>query len=369
MLKYGFRMSVPNLGDFLRLNGVQICNASISNILLAKGAELKEEYEQIHEIGLQLGLYNQSDTTGARVNGQNQHSHVFGNEYYTAYFTTAQKDRQTIIDLLRGNQERSYLLIEQTLELYRYLKIPKKILKVLPTLFREQSLDQASFESQLQGLLSEQDYQRHIAKLLEGAYLAHYHSEDPLLVLVVDDAPQYKLLASLIALCWVHAGRHFKKLNPKITYHQEVLQHFLTDFWQFYHRLLVYKQAPDPLIARQLSSDFDQLFARQTGFDLLDERIAKTKAKKKELLVVLEHPYIPLHNNASELAARVEVWFRGTSLQTRNQRGTLAKDVFFTIIQTCKKLGVNAYEYIIDRIAKKAQMIPLTELMLQKAMV
>ena len=185
---------------------------------------------------------------------------------------------------------------------------------------------------------------------------------------MADDAPQYKLTALLIALCWVHAGRHFKKLNPKITYHQELLDKFLTDFWQYYHRLLVYKQAPDPLIARQLSSDFDHLFSQQSGFDLLDERIAKTKAKKRELLVVLEHPYIPLHNNASELDARKEVEYRNISFQTRNQKGTLAKDVFFTIVQTCKKLGVNAYAYILDIVSNKREMTPLTDIMIQKAM-
>lgn len=367
-LKYKFGMSIPKIEEWLNLNGVPITKGTISNILLEKGASSQVEYEQIHELGLQIGLFNQSDTTGARVNGQNQHCHVFGNAYYTAYFTTPHKDRQTIIDLVRSNRPRAYLLNDQTLAIYKYLKIPKKVVKLLAEELCEKSVDQKSFTALLQEILPRQDYERQIDKLLEGAYLAHYHSEDPLRILVADDAPQYKLTALLIALCWVHAGRHFKKLNPKITYHQELLDKFLTDFWQYYHRLLVYKQAPDPLIARQLSSDFDHLFSQQSGFDLLDERIAKTKAKKRELLVVLEHPYIPLHNNASELDARKEVEYRNISFQTRNQKGTLAKDVFFTIVQTCKKLGVNAYAYILDIVSNKREMTPLTDIMIQKAM-
>lgn len=98
----------------------------------------------------------------------------------------------------------------------------------------------------------------------------------------------------------------------------------------------------------------------------MDERIAKTKSKKKQLLVVLGHPYVPLHNNESELAARKEVRYRDISFQTRTKRGTQAKDVFFTIIQTCKKLGFNAYAYILDRLKDK-EMIALETIISQKA--
>ena len=102
MLKYEFGMSIPQIADFLRMNGVEITNGTVSNILLRNGKALEEEYREIHQVGLAIGLFNQSDTTGARVNGVNQHSHVFGNEYYTAYFTRPHKDRQTILDLLRA---------------------------------------------------------------------------------------------------------------------------------------------------------------------------------------------------------------------------------------------------------------------------
>lgn len=367
MLKYEFGMSVPQIGNFLRMNGVNITNGTVSNILLRCGEALEEEYKGIHQAGLAIGLFNQSDTTGARVDGLNQHSHVFGNEYYTAYFTRPHKDRQTILDLLRAEQPRHYLLNEATLAIYDYLKVPKKIkLSLIPLLGRSY-IDSGSFQKQLKIILTPKDYERQVEKLLEGAYLAHYQSEEWLSILVVDDAPQYKLLATHISLCWVHIGRHFKKLNPKITYHQKLLNDFLTDFWHYYHRLLVYKQAPDPLVVQELIADFDRLFSRKTGYDLLDQRIAKTKAKRKELLVALKHPYVPLHNNASELAARKEVRYRDNSFQTRNKRGTLAKDVFFTIIQTCKKLGLNAYAYILDRVANKHQMPSLVNLMALKA--
>ena len=90
-------------------------------------------------------------------------------------------------------------------------------------------------------------------------------------------------------------------------------------------------------------------------------------AQKNELLVALKHPYVPLHNNASELDARKEVRYRDISFQTRTLKGTQAKNLFFTIIQTCKKLGVNAYAYMLDRMANIQLTTPLQELIFQRA--
>jgi len=70
---------------------------------------------------------------------------------------------------------------------------------------------------------------------------------------------------------------------------------------------------------------FDELFSTVTGYEELDDRIAKTLAKKTALLPVLELPQLPLHNNESELGARVQTRARDVSFQTRNDKGTLIK--------------------------------------------
>lgn len=353
LLKFKFGMSIPMIEEFLKMSGVDISRGTISNILLSNGESLAEERLGIHQAGIEQGLYCQTDTTGSRVNGVNYHSHIFGNDYFTSYFTTPKKDRQTVLDLLRYHQPRVYLLTGETLDIYQYLKIPKKMRLCLQSKFQKQELCKAEFIKLLEAILTTKEYEQHEEKLLEGAYLAAYQSDNPLNILIADDAPQYKLLALSIGLCWVHIGRNFKKLNPKIKYHQKLLDDFLDDFWKFYHRLKAYKEAPQMLGAKKLSTDFDKLFSKKTGFEQLDERIAKTKAKKNELLVVLKHPYIPLHNNEAELAARKEVRYRDISFQTKTKKGTQAKDVFFTIIQTCKKLGINACAYILDRLKEK----------------
>ena len=62
------------------------------------------------------------------------------------------------------------------------------------------------------------------------------------------------------------------------------------------------------------------------------------------------------------MAARVEKRRQDVSLQTKSKAGTEAKDAFLTIAETAKKLGVNIYEYIADRISKKFNMPSLADL-------
>ena len=109
-------------------------------------------------------------------------------------------------------------------------------------------------------------------------------------------------------------------------------------------------------MAQQLSEQFDSLFATKTGYDALDMRIEKTREKKNALLLVLVHTFLPLHNNGSELGARVQARIRDINLQTISTNGTHSKDTFATIVQTARKMGVNIYQYLYDRLSKKYEM-------------
>jgi len=151
-------------------------------------------------------------------------------------------------------------------------------------------------------------------------------------------------------LCWIHNGRHYKRLNPVVHEHQQQLENFLQQFWDYYQKLAIYKRNPSPQQAVILKTEFDCLFSTKTGYNDLDQRIAKSKAKKQELLVVLEHPEVPLHNNLSENGARVEKRRQDISLQTITPEGTQAKDTMMSIVETCKKLGISAMEFIHDRV-------------------
>ena len=139
-----------------------------------------------------------------------------------------------------------------------------------------------------------------------------------------DDAPQFKLITANRALCWVHEGRHYKKLSPVFACHQVILGKFIEDFWDYYRQLLAYKDAPSAEAAHQLKSKFWLLFTTKSGYELLDKRKQLTATKVAELLRVLEHPELPLHNNPAELAARTMLQRRNISYATQTIEGTQA---------------------------------------------
>ena len=200
--------------------------------------------------------------------------------------------------------------------------------------------------------------------------MAAYHAavEHPVVrLLLCDDAPQFKLVTAELGLCWIHDGRHYKKLEPYIAHHRYLLDSFLEQYWDFYKQLLAFRGTPTPEHAVRLSDEFDRLFSTATGYEALDERIAKTEAKKSHLLMVLRHPEIPLHNNAAELAARFRVRKRAVSYGPRSEKGIQAWDTFHTLCSTAKKLGVSFYRYIHDRVSKANQMLALAELIGQRA--
>ena len=130
-------------------------------------------------------------------------------------------------------------------------------------------------------------------RIKDAAAIAFYHQQTdwPVIkTLVSDDAPSFKLLTDNLACKWVHEGRHYKKLTPKVNYHQQLLEQFWDDFWDYYRDLLTYRDAPTLSDAHRLRSEFSRLFETPSGYQQWDERKRLTATKISELLLVLEHP-------------------------------------------------------------------------------
>jgi hypothetical protein len=218
---------------------------------------------------------------------------------------------------------------------------------------RNPGLSQAEFNTLLEQHLPKLGSQQR-TRIMEAGAIAFYHQQTDWPVvqtLVCDDAPQFKLLTDSIALCWVHEGRHYKKLTPYIACHQQAVDDFLDDFWDYYRDLLAYKDSPSQQKAEKLRSEFWKLFDTKSGYQRLDERKQLTLLKSSELLRVLEHPELPLHNNPAELAARTMVQRRNISYATQTLEGTQAWDTFMSLVATTRKLGISFFEYVRDRIS------------------
>ena len=188
-------------------------------------------------------------------------------------------------------------------------------------------------------------------------------------LLLTDDARQYLGIAIWHALCWIHEIRLYKKLNPVIDFHRFLLEKFISDLWDYYDKLNKYRDKPDQNAKEELGKEFDKLFSKKTGYEELDKRIALTKEKKEELLLVLKFPEILLHNNPAELALREGVVKRKISNGTRSDDGKAAWENMMSIMDTCKKHGISLFDYIKDIFSGKREMTRLSALIAQKAYV
>ena len=286
-------MTEPKIADLLDNMGIVISSGQISAWLTGAYPQLQEEKQAIVDAGLSSSAWQHMDDTGTRVDGQNQHCHILCNPLYTAYCTTARKDRLTIIDVLRNGRERIFRLNEEALDLLRQFGVSRRVLEGVGQLPFHQDWSAEELPRRLAEQIPDLGQVAH-SRIGEAAALAAYHAEaGHVRLLVCDDAKQFKLVAEELALCWIHDGRHYQSLEPCVPQHREWLEAFRKRYWDFYKQLRVYQQAPTPERPAQLREQFDELFSTVTGYDALDQRIVQTKADKTYLLMVLEHPRNP----------------------------------------------------------------------------
>lgn len=366
---YGIGTSEPKIQEFFENVGIQISAGEISNLIIKKQESFHAEKDAVYEAGLQSSPWQQTDDTLTRVDGQNEHCHVVCNPAYTSYHTRGSKDRQSVLDVLRNGRKRLFRLNEEAIGYLKSILWSKAAWRKIEDWKSEEDWEEAAFLERLnKGLPKLSNQQRKI--LLDATAVAAYHAQNEYPViqaLVCDDAPQFNWLGRGMMLCWVHDGRHYKKLMPVIALHRELLDDFLKLFWDYYHQLLAYSQHPTAEDRLRLETAFDDLFSIHTGYDALDQRIIKSKAKKDSLLLVLQYPELPLHNNASELAVRQRVRKRDVSFGPRTRDGVRAWDTFATLSETAKKLGLSFYQYLVDRISGANQIPALADLVSLRA--
>ena len=374
VLKNDCNMSEPNILKLLQTAGIKISIGTISNLLIKKQEQFHEEKSEIVREGIESSNYQQTDHSYTRVNGENWYTQILCNPFYTAFFTTERKTRLAVLEILLTGQENQgnnlkYKLNEDTILILKELNISKKKRNQISSLLSDKEFTKEEIENYLSINITDLK-PRTKNRIITACAIAAYNSQEyyPIIkTLVCDDAPEFKLITENLSLCWVHEGRHYKKLSPIIAYNIDRLNEFINKYWKYYKKLLCYKARPSPELAKKLSEEFDILFTTSTGYECLDERISKTLQKKERLLLVLKYPHLPLHNNASELGARIIARKRDVSLHTITDEGTKANDTFLTIAETCRKLGINCFDYIYDRITKTFSIKSLADLIKEKS--
>jgi len=367
-MKYVCNMSLPKILELVTDFGIVVSGSYLSRRLTKHMDVFLDEKKAIYRAMLESTEAQHTDDTRCNVNGESYYTQIVCNQYATVFFTTKQKDRLTILDVLRNFEPRQFIFNDEAFSLLTKLKASKKLIMQLTVIEQNIAFSEQEIEKKLDllGITGP----RNRTKAKESSAIAFYHQDNqwPVIqLLIADDAPQFKLLTSALLLCWIHECRHYKRLTPFVDLHKEELNGFIKAYWELYKTILAYKVSPTDEKKAKIAEDFDALFSKETGYDELDARIEKTKKKKVELLAVLDFPKAEAHNNRAELGARVQKRREDVSLQTKTTEGTNAKDIMMTVVETCKKLGVSSYRYIYDRINNIFGEPSLAELITKKA--
>jgi len=136
--------------------------------------------------------------------------------------------------------------------------------------------------------------------------------------------------------------------------HWEVYLKRLGIIWHFYQALKEFKTAPSTEKKSQLEARFKQIFTQKTCFITLTLALGRLHWNKPELLLVLQRPEIPLHNNLRESDIRDFVKKRKISASTRSENGRRCRDTFLSVKKTCQKLKISFRDFLRDRLWKTA---------------
>jgi Transposase IS66 family len=365
-LCYAANISQRQVRQLFSSLGISISAGYLAGLLTGQPA-FAAEAEAIGQAGLATSRYAHLDVTPTRVAGVEQECHVLGGPHYVFYHTSPRKDRLSAIEALQLGAPCRFCLNAAAWDYLAWAGLPASAAALVRTLPQQQVWDRAAWVALLDehlGWLGCQARRRLTDAAAIGAYYAQ-RAVATVEILVCDDAAAFKGITADLALCWVHEGRHYKKLLPVLPADQQALTTFLDDFWAYYRHLRAYQAAPTAADATRLAAAFDTLFSRVTGYDALDDRIAKTRAKKVPLLRVLDLPFLPLTNNPAELGARRRVRKRDVSFGARSPTGIQAWDIFHTIVGTAQLLGVNVLHYLQDRFSGAFQLPALADLIRQ----
>jgi len=250
-LYFASGMTEPKIIDLLSNFGVSISKGQLSNLLIKKQQVWHTEKDELYRAGLASGSWQHIDDTATRVDGDNHHCHIVCNPWYTAYFTCPHKNRLTVLEILQNISRDAhpvFLFNDETTTWLKAFAVPQWARRVIASWEHEKLLTYAQVDEWVNTHLTQLSAQQR-ARVFEAAAISVYHQQTQMPIvplLVSDDAPQFRCVTAEQALCWVHEGRHYKKLTPFLEYHRQLLDDFRARFWQFYRKLQDYRARPSP---------------------------------------------------------------------------------------------------------------------------
>jgi hypothetical protein len=313
--------------------------------------------------GKEVSSYLQTDDTGARHQGKNGYCTYIGNDLFAWFESTESKSRVNFLEFLRA-EHKDYVVNAGAVAYRQQQGLPNAKVAVLEAhggAFANRDV----WTEHLRTLGI--NGKRHVTIATEGALMGSLlaHGFPVQMAIVSDDAGQFNVFRH--GLCWIHGERVIVRIIPLNETHRKEQQWVRTQIWDLYADLKVYKAAPNDELKEDIEARFEELCATRTSFATLGQALKRLHRNKAELLLVLEKPWLPLHNNLSESDIREYVKKRKISGSTRSDEGRRCRDTFARLKKTCRKHGISFWEYLKDRVSGKNAIQPLAEYIRQAA--
>ena len=340
--------TMPRVARMLRGFGLDISGRQVKRLLTQGKDPFIREADAVLRAGVAGAQWLSVDDTGGRHEGRASPCTSLGNDRFCIFRTTRTRSRLNFIDLLCSGLE-DHVINAHTLQYWQDHALVKRAHEQLSegeSRFRNtrawnDHLDELGIRGQRTRLIT-------TGGARYGALFDNGRLREGTVILS-DGAGQFNL-GDDHALCWVHIDRLFREWPSLSPHTQGRIDRIRSDISAIYRKLGTHAQQPEAALRAEIEATFDSRFGAETRIDTLDELLARVNAHRNKLLLALDHPELPLHNNARESDIRPCVTRRKVSSGTRSENGRLSRDAFQSLIRTAARHGYSAADYLNNRL-------------------
>lgn len=364
-LYHSCSVTQPLLLDWLHGHGCPISEGKLNDLLIQGHERFHQEREDILETGIACSRVLLVDDTGARHDGKNGFCTVIGNDTFTVFASTSSKSRVNFLTLLQG-QRRSHILNLVAISYMNQVEMAGKWVDTLSAYGETHFLNKAAWEAFLDDhkVFAKEQRRKATEAVLKAGLLSNGFPED--MIIHSDGARQFDTVFEH-SLCWFHASRPLAKLIPGNPQERAARDWMEKQYWRLYDDIEAYCQAPTAARRVEIEQGFNHWVTTQVDYPDLRYELGKLHRAREELLLILEYPWLPLHNNLSERQIREYVKRRKISGGTRSTLGQRCRDTFASLKKTCKLHGISFSRYLKDRISGAGIIPRLSDLVREKS--
>lgn len=341
---YQLGMTQPALTEFFTAAGCKISTGKVNDLLLDQASSYSQESEEILKNGLQYAPYIRVDDTGEMHKHKNANCTHIGGQFFAYYKTTFSKSRQNFLNiLLQGRQ--GYEINEAMIWHLFQLGIKDDILNLLEE-HKEKKYDSLKGLNRLFNKL-EITAKKKRQQCHEAAAVGYISARilKPGQVLLSDRAGQFALFNH--AACWVHMERPLRKIKASSPEVELEIKQAREAIWSLYHKLKKVEMTEEE--KKEVVCEYDTFLKMSSTSPAINSVIDSFRKLKSEMLKALDYSGLPLHNNDSERDIRMMVKRRNISGSTKSEAGRLFRDGLTSLKQTCFRLGLSFWDYLVSR--------------------